>query len=108
MDRLKLDDPVAYTQELELDLRVAELELQKLRTAMDTFTNVIASFVKTAYEQRPRNFVPSAELEVMLERRVIDLMDGAKVTISEAPGTRDVLVRIRENVPHPLWEGRHD
>jgi hypothetical protein len=100
--KLKVADPAAYTQELELELRLADMEHQRLRLAMDTFTNIIASFVKIATDQMGGKCD-----EVMLPRSVIDRMDGSKVTVSEAPGTRDVIVRIREGAPHPLWEGRH-
>lgn len=107
MDRLKATDPAAYVQELETDVQAANMEIQQLRIAMDTFTNIIASFVKIATEQSGGKRALTGDLEVMIDRATIDRMDGSKVTIGEAPGTRDVLVRIREGAPHPLWEGRH-
>lgn len=103
--------PAEYIQELEKAYGEALTRAQNDQLALNTFTNIVASFVKIASEQMGRadrrRGGQQAELEVMLPRKTVDLMDGSKVTVSEVPGTRDVIVRIREGVPHPLWEGRH-
>lgn len=107
LESVKLHSPAEYTQELERQLQLANAELGRQKIALDTFTTIIAAFVKLASGIQGGGSRRAAELEVMLEKKVIDQMDGSKVTVSEAPGTRDVIVRIREGAPHPLWEGRH-
>ncbi len=107
LQSLKANDPASYLQELERKISELLLAAQENKIAMDTFTNVIASLVKIANDQMGGRKTRAGEIEVMLPRTVSDRMDGSKVTISEAPGTRDVIVRIREGAPHPLWEGRH-
>lgn len=98
LESLKARSPGEYAQELEKQINKLMLERSRDKVALDTFSTVIAAFVKLAS--------PDA-LEAMIDRSVVDRMDGANVTINEVPGSRDVVVRVRERAPHPLWEGRH-
>jgi hypothetical protein len=102
MEALKVNDLGEYVEELELRLAYVLNQAKTDRIALDTFANIIACFVKLAVEQ-----MGGGELEVMIDRGTVDQMDGANVTVGEVPLTRDVLVRVRERAPHPLWEGQH-
>ncbi len=99
---VKVHSPEEYVQLLEQEVGRLQAEKKIDKVALDTFSNVLASLVKIAVDQHG-----GGPLEIMIERRISDLMEGVNVTVCEAPGTRDVLVRVRERAPHPLWEGRH-
>lgn len=101
LESVRIHSPADYTAALEERIAQLVLERQQDKLALKTFTNCLASFVKAASEQN------GTGLEVMIAREVSDRMEGANVTVSEVPGTRDVIVRVRERAPHPLWEGPH-
>jgi hypothetical protein len=89
--------------ELEQMLRDARETIETQQITLRTFTNIIGSLVKVATEMAGR-----ADLKLILDRKLIDQMEGAKVVVGETdPISRDVYVEVRERAPEHLWEGRH-
>jgi uncharacterized coiled-coil protein SlyX len=89
--------------ELEQTIRDARKTIETQQITLRTFTNIIGSLVKVATEMAGR-----PDLKLILDRKIIDQMEGAKVVVGETdPISHDVYVEVSERAPEHLWGGRH-
>lgn len=80
------------------DLLREQLVQEQLKTS--TLASIAVALARMVADQDG-----PLDREIVIPRAVYDKLDGAHVGVSQnADG--DLLVRIRDNARHPVWEGR--
>lgn len=71
-------------------------EVEKHKIASSTISKACAGLVVLLCERD--------DLEILIPRHVYDGLVSRTITLAET-GDRDILVRVRENIENPGWEG---
>lgn len=90
-------DPIALLREENRGLRE---QLNQARVAMRTLASVSVALARMAAEE-----AGPLDRELLIPRDLYDRLAGSEVGVSE-DGERNVIVKIRDNLEHPVWEGR--
>lgn len=89
-------DALAILQADNANLR---RELDQSRVATRTLASVAVALARMVNEDVP------LDREILIPRDVYERLAGCEVGVEE-DADRNVIVRIRDNVTHPVWEGR--
>jgi hypothetical protein len=85
---------------LREDNRALREEVERSRVATRTLASVAVALARLVNDERGR-----LDREIVIPRDVYDRLAGCEVGVSEDPD-RNIVVRIRDNLTHPVWEGR--